>query len=568
MAAVMTDKIADRPWFKFYEAGVSPSLTYPGLTLGNVLAETAAKYGDHGALLFYGGKIIYAELDALVNKFARALIGLGVKKGDRVALMLPNIPQMVIAYYGTLRTGAVAVPTNPLYHEHELEVQLRDSGAETLVAVDMFYPVIERVLRKTSARNLILCGIKDFLPFPLNVLYPLKARIDKEWVSVKRVPPIYDFLALMKNESGAAVDVAVSPGDVALLQYTGGTTGIPKGAILTHRNLVVNAVQSRAWLNLRNEGEAVILAVIPFFHVYGMTTAMNLGILIGAEQILLPKFHTKEVLRFIAKYRPQIFPGIQAMYLAIAHYPKIKQYDLSSLTVALSGAGPLMHEVQEQFESLTKARIVEGYGLSEASPVTHANPIFGNRKVGSIGLPWPDTDARIVDIETGMNVLPMGEAGELVVRGPQVMKGYWNKPGETSEALRGGWLHTGDIAKMDEDGYFSIVGRIKDMIKTVGENVYPREVEEVLYTHPKIKEAAVVGLPNEEYLGEKIKAYIVLKEGETATAEEIIQYCRDQLSKFKVPKEIEFRDQLPKTLVGKVLRRVLRDEEMKKAQVE
>jgi len=568
MAAVMTDKIADRPWFKFYESGVSPGLAYPETTLGTVLARTAGKYADHPALLFYGRKIIYAELDALVNKFARALIGLGVKKGDRVALMLPNIPQMVIAYYGTLRTGAVAVPTNPLYHEHELEVQLRDSGAETLVAVDMFYPVIERVLRKTSARNLILCGIKDFLPFPLNVLYPLKARIDKEWVSVKRVPPIYDFLALMKNESGAAVDVAVSPGDVALLQYTGGTTGIPKGAILTHRNLVVNAVQSRAWLNLRNEGEAVILAVIPFFHVYGMTTAMNLGILIGAEQILLPKFHTKEVLRFIAKYRPQIFPGIQAMYLAIAHYPKIKQYDLSSLTVALSGAGPLMHEVQEQFESLTKARIVEGYGLSEASPVTHANPIFGNRKVGSIGLPWPDTDARIVDIETGMNVLPMGEAGELVVRGPQVMKGYWNKPGETAEALRGGWLHTGDIAKMDEDGYFSIVGRIKDMIKTVGENVYPREVEEVLYTHPKIKEAAVVGLPNEEYLGEKIKAYIVLKEGETATAEEIIQYCRDQLSKFKVPKEIEFRDQLPKTLVGKVLRRVLRDEEMKKAQVE
>ena len=294
---------------------------------------------------------------------------------------------------------------------------------------------------------------------------------------------------------------------------------------------------------------------------------MNLGILIGAEQILLPKFHTKEVLRFIAKYRPQIFPGIQAMYLAIAHYPKIRHYDLSSLTVALSGAGPLMHEVQEQFESLTNARIVEGYGLSEASPVTHANPIFGRRKIGSIGLPWPDTDARIVDIETGMNVLPMGEAGELVVRGPQVMKGYWNKPGETADALRGGWLHTGDIAKMDEDGYFYIVGRIKDMIKTVGENVYPREVEEVLYTHPKVKEAAVVGLPHEEYLGEKIKAYIVLKEGETATAEEIIQYCRDQLSKFKVPKEIEFRDQLPKTLVGKVLRRVLRDEEMKKLPV-
>ncbi len=327
----------------------------------------------------------------------------------------------------------------------------------------------------------------------------------------------------------------------------------------------MNAVQSRVWLTLRNEGETVILSVIPFFHVYGMTTAMNLGILIGAELILLPKFHTKEVLHFIDKYRAEIFPGIQAMYLAIGNYPKIRKYDLTSLKVAISGAGPLMHEVQERFEHLTQARIVEGYGLSEASPVTHANPIFGKRKIGSIGLPWPDTEARIVDFETGEKTLPVGEIGELVIRGPQVMKGYWNKPEETAYALRSGWLHTDDIAKMDEDGYFTIVDRIKDMIKTVGENVYPREVEEVLFTHPKVKEAVVVGIP-QEFLGEEIKAYIVLKEGETATDEEIIQFCREQLSKFKVPKEVEFRDHLPKTLVGKVMRRVLRDEELKKMQ--
>jgi len=479
-----------------------------------------------------------------------------VKKGDRVALMLPNIPQMVIAYYGTLRTGAIAVPTNPLYHEHELEVQLKDSGAETLVAVDMFYPVISRVIPRTKVKHLILCEVKDYLPFPLNLLYPIKALIDRQWVHVKRTPPIYGFLEIMKDKDA-------SPPDVALLQYTGGTTGIPKGAVLSHRNLVVNAAQSKAWLTLGNESPVTILAVIPFFHVYGMTTAMNLGILIGAELLLLPKFHTKEVLRFIEKYRPQIFPGIQAMYLAIGHYPKVRKYDLSSLRVALSGAGPLMHEVQEQFERVTGGRIVEGYGLSEASPVTHANPIFGRRKVGSIGLPWPDTEARIVDIETGKKALLVGETGELVIRGPQVMKGYWNKPAETELALQDGWLHTGDIARMDEDGYFFIVDRIKDMIKTVGENVYPREVEEVLYMHPKVKEAVVVGLPHEEYLGEKIKAFIVLKEGTTATAGEIIQYCREKLSKFKVPKEIEFRNQLPKTLVGKVLRRVLRDEEIK-----
>ena len=557
-------RTTDRPWVKFYERDVPESLTYPDLTLGNVLGQTASKYPDNTALVFYGRKISYTELDALVNRFAHALTGLGVKKGDRVALMLPNIPQMVIAYYGTLRLGAIAVATNPLYKAHELEVQLKDSGAETLVAVDMFYPVISPVLPRTAVKHLILCGIKDYLPFPLNLLYPIKARIEKQWVRVKRVPPIHDFLSLLNEAQATPVNSRVSPDDTAILQYTGGTTGTPKGAVLTHRNLVANAVHNRVWLTNGKEGEERILAVIPFFHVYGMTTAMNLGVLLGAELILLPKFHTKEVLHFINKYRPTIFPGIQAMYMAIGNYPKIHKYDLTSIKAAISGAGPLMREVQERFEQLTKARIVEGYGLSEASPVTHCNPIFGKRKLGSIGLPFPDMDAKIVDLETGEKELPVGEAGELVVKGPQVMKGYWNKPEETARTLRGGWLHTGDIATRDEEGYFFIVDRIKDMIKTVGENVYPREVEEVLFTHPKVKDAVVVGLPHEAFMGEKIKAYIVLKEGETATAEEIIGFCREQLSKFKVPKEIEFRDQLPKTLVGKVLRRVLRDEEMKK----
>ncbi len=556
---------ADRPWVRSYEQGIPSSLTYPDSTLGQVLAQTAQKFPDHTALLFFGKKISYHELDGLANQFAQALLGLGVRKGDRVAIMLPNIPQMVIAYYGTLRSGAIAVPTNPLYHEHELEVQLKDSGATTLVAVDMFFPVISPVLKRTGVTNLILCGIEDYLPFPLNLLYPVKARIDKQWVSVKRVAPIHDFLSLLRKAPSTPLDADVSQADTALLQYTGGTTGVPKGAVLTHRNLVVNAAQSRAWLALANEGEERILCVIPFFHVYGMTTAMNLGVLIGAELILLPKFHTKEVLKTIVKHRPTIFPGIQAMYLAIGNYSDIKKYDLTSLKAAISGAGPLMREVQDRFEQLTKARIVEGYGLSEASPVTHANPIFGRRKLGTIGLPWPDVEARIVDIETGEKVLPVGETGELVVKGPQVMKGYWNKPEETAQALRGGWLHTGDIAKMDEDGYFTIVDRIKDMIKTVGENVYPREVEEVLFAHPKVKDAVVVGIP-QEFMGEEIKAYIVLKEGMNATAAEIIQFCREQLSKFKVPKEVEFRKELPKTLVGKVLRRVLRNEELKKGE--
>lgn len=558
-------QVMDRPWTKFYEAGVPPSLAYPAISLGSVLSLTAEKFPDRKSLLFYGKTVSYAELDALVNQFAHALIRLGVGKGDRVALMLPNTPHMVIAYYGTLRTGAIAVPTNPLYHEHELEIQLKDSGSTVLVALDLFYSVISHVLPRTNVKHLVLGGIKDFLPFPKNLLYPLIAKLKKQWVDVKREGTIHDFLSIISHEARSPVDTQVQPEDTALLQYTGGTTGTPKGAILTHRNMVVNAVQSRAWLNLRTEGEPIILAAIPFFHVYGMTTAMNLGVLIGAELILLPKFHTREVIHYIEKERPQIFPGIQAMYLAIANYPGIRKHDLSSLKVAISGAGPLMREVQERFEHLTKARIVEGYGLSEASPVTHANPIFGRRKIGTIGLPWPDVEARIVDLETGRKQLAPGETGELVVKGPQVMKGYWNKPEETEVALRDGWLHTGDIATMDAEGYFTIVDRIKDMIKTVGENVYPREVEEVLFSHPKVKEAVVVGIP-QEFMGEEIKAYIVLKEGMIATAEEIIAYCRKQLSKFKVPKEVEFRAELPKTLVGKVLRRVLRDQDLKKTQ--
>ena len=557
---------SDHPWIRFYEEGVPAHLEYPNITVGEVLSRTVSKFPDHTALLFFGKKISYEQLDALVNRFAHALAGLGVKKGDRVALMLPNIPQMVIAYYGTLRMGAIAVATNPLYHEHELEVQLRDSGAETLVAVDMFYPVISRALPKNERKTTHPLRHQRLSALPaepaLSDQGEDRKAVGERESGYRRSMTFCPCSSEAPDNSGP--NSMLSPDDTAILQYTGGTTGTPKGAILTHRNLVANAVHNRVWLTRGKEGEERILAVIPFFHVYGMTTAMNLGVLMGAELILLPKFHTREVLTFINKYRPTIFPGIQAMYLAISNYPKIKKYDLTSIKAAISGAGPLMHEVQERFEQLTKARIVEGYGLSEASPVTHCNPVFGKRKPGSIGLPFPDMEAKIVDIETGEKEVPVGETGELVVKGPQVMKGYWNKPDETAHALRGGWLHTGDIAKMDEDGFFYIVDRIKDMIKTVGENVYPREIEEVLFMHPKVKDAVVVGIPHEEFLGEKIKAYIVLKEGETATAEEIIQFCREQLSKFKVPKEVEFRDQLPKTLVGKVLRRILRDEEMKK----
>ena len=555
----------DRPWLKFYEASVPPHLQYPSVPLYQLLTNSTQKYPDQSALLFYGKGISYRELDEETNRFAQALLNLGVRKGDRVAIMLPNVPQCVIAYYGALKMGAVIVMTNPLYVERELQIQLADSGAETIVALDFFYPRIESVKKETALKNIVLTSVRDKLPWLLNLLYPIKARKEGQWIHVEMKPPIYDMMEIMSQAPSTAPAVAVASNDLALLQYTGGTTGVPKGVMLTHQNLVANTLQCRHWMPTLREGNEVFLAVVPFFHVYGMSACMNLSIYLGATLVLLPRFVTKDVLHTIQKTRATLFMGVQAMYVAINNFPKVKHYDLSSIRVCISGAGPLHVEVQRQFEALTGGKLVEGYGLSEASPVTHANPIHGKRKPGSIGLPFPDTEVKIVDIETGARTLPTGEVGELAVRGPQVMQGYWRKPQETEAVLRNGWLHTGDMAKMDEEGYFFVVDRKKDMIKTRGENVYPREVEEVLYRHPKVKDAVVVGLPD-PFSGERIKAYLVLKEGESATSEEILNFCRKELSKFKVPQEIEFRKELPKTIIGKVLRRILVEEEMKKSQ--
>ncbi|MBI3803367.1 MAG: long-chain fatty acid--CoA ligase [Nitrospirae bacterium] len=555
----------DRPWLKYYESAVPPHLQYPPVPLHQLLIDSAQKHPEQNAVLFYGKGMTYRELDAETNRFAQALLKLGVRKGDRVAVMLPNLPQCVIAYYGALKVGALVVMTNPLYVERELEIQLSDSGAETIVALDFFYPRIERICKKTALKNIILTSVRDKLPWLLSLLYPIKARKEGQWIHIEKRPPIYDMMKMMDQASSTPPEVPVSATDLALLQYTGGTTGIPKGVMLTHQNLVANTVQCRHWMPILREGNEVLLAVIPFFHVYGMSACMNLSIYLGTTLVLLPRFITKDVLHTIQKTRATIFMGVQAMYVAINNFSKVKEYDLSSIRVCISGAGPLHVEVQRQFESLTGGKLVEGYGLSEASPVTHANPIHGKRKEGSIGLPFPDTDAKVVDLETGTKTLSVGEVGELVVRGPQVMQGYWKKPEESAAVLRNGWLHTGDMATMDEEGYFFIVDRKKDMIKSRGENVYPREVEEVLFRHPKVKEAVVVGLPD-PFAGERIKAYLVLKEGERATAEEILKFCRIELSKFKVPQEIEFREELPKTIIGKVLRRILIDEETKKLQ--
>lgn len=552
----------ERPWVKSYQSGIPPSLEYPNTPLTSFLERSAKSYPDLPAILFYGKGISFGELDELTDRFAAGLYKLGVRKGDRVAIMLPNVPQCVIAFFGALKVGAILVMTNPLYVERELAFQMKDSGAETLISLDLFYETIQCVHEKRPIKRIIMTRVNAFLPMVLKLLYPIKAKLKKEWKAIDFRPPVYPFEELLKDEGKIPEQPTVQSNEVVLLQYTGGTTGTPKGVMLTHQNLVTNTIQAGKWIGVL-PGKDRILSVIPFFHAYGLTTCLNVSVAFGATLILLPRFVTKDVLAAIERYRPTLFPGVQAMYVAINNFPNVKKYDLSSVRACISGAGPLHVDVQEKFESLIGGKVVEGFGLTEASPVTHANPIEGIRKKGSIGLPFPDTDARIVDIESGEKELSVGEVGELIVRGPQVMQGYWQHPEESAAVLKDGWLYTGDIARMDEEGYFYIVERKKDMIKTRGENVYPREVEEILFRYPKVKEAVVVGLPD-TYAGESIKAYVVLKEGETATAEEVIDFCKGELAKFKVPKAIEFRSELPKTIIGKILRRVLVAEELAK----
>ena len=514
---------------------------------------------------FFGKKIRYSELQSQTRKMADILFHLGVRKGDRVAIMLPNCPQTVIAYFGALRLGAIVVNTNPLYVEREMVHQFNDAGAETLITLDLFYEKSKNTMKQTRLKRIIFTGIQDYLPFLLRLLYPLKAKKENQWVEIQELEGIYKWRNLMKEATERIENEKIDPEEIALFQYTGGTTGVAKGVMLTHRNLVANAYQVRLWIPQAVEGQEKALAVLPFFHVYGMTTAMNLPILLAAEMILIPRFEIRQILQTSHKERPTIFPGLPTMYQAVNMMEGVEKFDLSSIKYCISGAAPLPLEVMKRFKSLTGAKLVEGYGLTEASPVTHANPLEGLIKEGSIGIPFPDTDSKIVDLETGED-LPVGQAGELCVKGPQVMKGYWNMPEETEQVLTGdGWLKTGDIARMDEDGYFYIVDRKKDMIIAGGYNIYPRDIDEVLFSHPKIQDAVTVGVPD-PYRGETVKAFVVLKPGETATEEEIIAFCRERLAKYKVPKLVEFRDELPKSLVGKVLRKVLREEEIKKYQ--
>jgi long-chain acyl-CoA synthetase len=557
-----------RPWLRYYDPAVPTTLTYPDQPLTWLLDEAARRFGSRDAIIFYGRRFTYAQLAALANRFATRLMELGVKAGDRVAIALPNIPQFPIAFYGALKAGAVVVPTNPIYTERELQHQLTDSGATTVVILDLLYHRLQAVRASTAVERVIVAGVQDYLSLPLALGYRVLQRRAKQHIpserEVKATPNTMYFSEVMGKPDQRwyqlhALPSAAKADDLAVLQYTGGTTGLSKGAMLTHRNLLANAMQAWAWNGIQGENppQETILCAAPFFHSYGLTVAMNLGILSGSALVLMPRYNAKDAVKMIKQYRPTLFPGVPTMYQGITREIEAHGGDLHSVRICISGAAPLPAELQKNFEQLSGGKLVEGYGLSEASPVTHCNPLNGPRK--GIGLPLPDTEASIQDQDTG-EMLPPGQPGEICIRGPQVMKGYWNRPEETAHMLRGGWLHTGDIGVMDEEGYFAVVDRAKDMIIASGYKIFPREVEEVLYTHPKVAEAVLVGVPD-EYRGETAKAFIILKPGQQATAEEIIAFCKERLASYKVPRLVEFRTELPKTMIGKVLRRALRDEE-------
>ncbi len=556
--------LAAKPWLRFYPANVPLTLSTSEQTLPLMLGETARQFPDNPALIYFGQKMLYQELDTAADRFAAGLHAGGLQPGDRVALLMPNCPQFVIAFYGALRAGAIVVPCNPLYVERELEQQLKNSGASVLVTLTVFSKLVEAVRQRVELRQVIVGNVKDYFPSALRLVFTAtKEKKDGHRATIggPNVHNWLEFLEAAKDKTLPALEIR--PDDTAVYQYTGGTTGQPKGAMLSHRNLVTNARMAWAWLGEGEKGHDVTLAAIPFFHVYGLSAAMNLSIYSGGALVLLPRFAPLEVLKAIQRYRPTLFPGVPAMYIALLNHPKVAAFDLRSVEACISGAAPLPLQVATRFEELTGAKVIEGFGMTEASPITHGNPLYGQRKEGSIGLPFPGVEARIVDLDSGLNEMPPGEIGEMIVRGPMVMGGYYARPDETANTIRDGWLYTGDIARMDAEGYFYIVDRKKDMILSNGFNVYPREVEEVLYQHPAVREAVVIGAPNERG-DDTVKAFVVLKEGQTASAEEIIAFCRESLSRYKAPRAVEFRAELPKTLIGKHLRRVLVEEERQK----
>ncbi len=544
-------------WLEAYDSGVPHRLDYENSMLPDFLRESAAQFPEVMAVQFQGYKMNYRELNDMVDIFASTLIGFGIGKGDRVAILLPNTIPCVVAYYATLRIGAIAVMNCPLYSDRELLHQFTDSGASVLITLDLLGNRMIDLREQTQIKQIIITSIGDYLPFPQNYLFPLVAKRKKLSATVKDADEVYIWSDLIENTDKQDITVDLSFTDTAMYQYTGGTTGRAKGVILSHGNMSKQVQQIATWFPNFKRGTETLLGALPFFHVFGLSAAMNFSIYMAWGNILVPKPEPAKLLQTIRKYRPTFGPLVPTMYIGMINHPDLKKTDMRCFKGFFSGSAPLPLEVLQEFERITGAVIVEGYGLTESSPVTHINPFGGTRKEGSIGVPVSDTVCKIVDVVEPDKEKEVGEPGEMLVKGPQVMQGYLGLEEETEKVLNDGWLHTGDVATVDEDGYFYIVDRIKDMIISGGYNVYPREIDEILYLNPKVKEVSSVGIPHPTR-GEQIKSFVVLLAGQEATERELIDYCAKNLAKYKLPTSIEFLDDLPKTIVGKVLRTELR----------
>lgn len=551
----------ERIWHASYAPGVPREIDFEKITMPEILTRTAGRFPNVTALVFMGKKISYRELEALVNRFANALKGIGVKAGDRVSMLLPNMPQVVIANYAVMRIGAVAVPINPLADEEELTRQVNDSNSTVLITLDLLFPRALAVKEKTGIRSIIACHVTDYLPFPGNKL--LRYAHKDLYRKIDPAPGICEFLALLAAAPDAAVENGARWDQTGAILYTDGTTGAGKGVMLTHANIACNVQQLRAWFPGMMDGKECLLAVFPFFHALGWTGMQNLSILAGWTAILVPRPDPPVVIEIMGKHKPALLPAMPEVYNGILARKAFGKKALSSVKAFLVGAGPLPREAIKQLKALKNIPVINIYGLTETSPMATATPWGVPEKPGTVGVPLPGTDLAIVDSETGTRELPSGEVGEIRVKGPQVMKGYCNAPEKTASVVRGEWIYTGDVGSLDEEGYLTVLGRKEDLIRVNGVSIYPVTIDETLLAHPKVFEACTIGIPD-AHRGEAVKAYIVLRPGETAEAEEILAHCRKTLLPEKVPQALEYIDTMPRSAVGKILRREMRELDRKK----
>jgi long-chain acyl-CoA synthetase len=548
----------DRPWYRSYAPGVPRHLDYERLTISEALTRSAERFPEGRAISYMGRSLTFTQLDGLVNGFARALSELGVGRGDKVAVVLPNIPQVIIANMAAYRLGAVVALNNPLYTERELAYQFNDSDAKVAVTLSVLVPRISGLMEQTGVETVISCQVNTYLPFPKKQLFPLVRK--QLYRKVKPGGGVVRFEDIIARHSTGPLEEMSRWEDLSTLIYTGGTTGVAKGVMLSHENISCNVQQFRSWFPDLEEGAEGIIGNFPIFHAAGFTACQNLMLWAGWEHVMIPRPEPETIVELLKKYRPAFLPGVPSIFVGLLAHEEFRKMDLSFIRGFFSGAAPLAADTIADLKELTGATILEVYGMTETSPIATVTPWGGQIKPGTVGCPVPDTEIRIVDLEQGSEDVLAGETGEVLISGPQVMMGYYKKPVETAETLRDGWIHTGDIGFLDQEGYLTIVDRKKDMVISGGYNVYPVEVDNILFDHPQVLEACCVGVPD-KYRGESLKAFVVLREGESLGEDEVISFCRSRLAPYKVPREVVFLDELPKSVVGKILRRELRDRE-------